>query len=187
MEEKRMMELADRLAQLRELKSATQAGLRDIEAQIDEVEAHLHPSWQRSIIPALLSVLRAFADSADIQIIVSTHSPLVMASAEPTFDTEKDAWFDLDLVDKAVVLTRREFVKHGDAKNWLTSEAFDLKSTRAIKYEQLLEEASSLINQSSPSPNEITRMHNKLLNALGPKDDFLFRWRAICEKKGWGR
>ena len=41
MEEKRMMELADRLAQLRELKSATQAGLRDIEAQIDEVEAQL--------------------------------------------------------------------------------------------------------------------------------------------------
>jgi len=41
MEDKTMMELADRLIQLRELKSATQAGLKDIEEQIDEVEAQL--------------------------------------------------------------------------------------------------------------------------------------------------
>lgn len=41
MEDKTMMELADRLVQLRELKAATQAGLKDIEEQIDEVEAQL--------------------------------------------------------------------------------------------------------------------------------------------------
>jgi len=41
MEDKTMMELADRLIQLRELKAATQAGLKDIEEQIDEVEAQL--------------------------------------------------------------------------------------------------------------------------------------------------
>ena len=41
---------------------------------IDEVELHLHPSWQQRIIPDLL---RTFPN---IQFIVSTHSPQVISS-----------------------------------------------------------------------------------------------------------
>ena len=32
-----------------------------------------------------------------MQLVVSTHSPLVLASAEPWFEPEQDAWFDLDV------------------------------------------------------------------------------------------
>ena len=55
-----------------------------------------------------------------------------MASVEPLFDPERDAWFDLDL-DSAprepgkVSLKRREWQRHGDASHWLISEAFDLR------------------------------------------------------------
>ena len=49
-----------------------------------------------------------------------------MASAEPLFNAELDAWFDLDMEEKGVVLTHRPFAKHGDAEGWLMSEAFDL-------------------------------------------------------------
>jgi len=41
---------------------------------IDEVEQHLHPAWQRQVIPALQ---RAFAKA---QLIVTTHSPQVLSS-----------------------------------------------------------------------------------------------------------
>ncbi len=41
MDDKSMMALADRLSTLRDMKAATQAGLKDIEAQIEEVEAAL--------------------------------------------------------------------------------------------------------------------------------------------------
>lgn len=41
---------------------------------IDEVELHLHPNWQRNILPALTNVF------PNIQFIVSTHSPQVIAS-----------------------------------------------------------------------------------------------------------
>ena len=40
---------------------------------IDEIDAHLHPSWQRRIIPTLL---RHFPN---LQIFCSTHSPLMLA------------------------------------------------------------------------------------------------------------
>src|SRR5207237_4846457 len=50
---------------------------------IDEVETHLHPRWQRMVVPALLKVLGNIAPS--VQAIVTTHSPLVMASIEPEF------------------------------------------------------------------------------------------------------
>lgn len=152
---------------------------------IDEIESHLHPKWQRRIIPALLDVTQALSNNLSTQFLIATHSPLVMASVEPFFDDKQDAWFDLDLVKSDVLLTQRAFEKHGDVANWLTSEAFDLGSDRPLEYEQLTEEAAKLLDSDSPNRASITDMHQKLVEALGPTDDFLFRWRAICEKKGW--
>ena len=43
---------------------------------IDEIDAHLHPSWQRRIIPTLR---RHFPN---VQIIASTHSPLMVAGLD---------------------------------------------------------------------------------------------------------
>ena len=40
---------------------------------IDEIDAHLHPSWQRRIIPTLIRHL------PNLQIFCSTHSPLMLA------------------------------------------------------------------------------------------------------------
>lgn len=44
---------------------------------IDEIELHLHPTWQREIIPALT---RTFPNC---QFIVTTHSPQVVSHVEP--------------------------------------------------------------------------------------------------------
>jgi len=42
---------------------------------LDEVDLHLHPSWQRTILPSLEKVF------PNMQIIVTTHSPFVVQSA----------------------------------------------------------------------------------------------------------
>lgn len=152
---------------------------------IDEVESHLHPQWQRQIIPALLAVAKTLIKKAEVQVITATHSPLVMASVEPLFDAGKDAWFDLDLERKKVVLRQREFEKHGSAANWLISEAFDLQSDRAVEYEELVKKAAALLEQQDPSVDRIRAMNTKLVDALSPTDDFLFNWRYVCKKKGW--
>lgn len=80
---------------------------------IDEVEAHLHPRWQRQVIGALLEVMKELSPQANVQLIVTTHSPLVMASCEPQFDSDQDAWFDLDFKGDQVVFTQRDLVKQG--------------------------------------------------------------------------
>jgi predicted ATP-binding protein involved in virulence len=44
---------------------------------IDEIELHLHPKWQREIIPALT---RTFPNC---QFIITTHSPQVISQVKP--------------------------------------------------------------------------------------------------------
>jgi hypothetical protein len=141
---------------------------------IDEIEAHLHPSWQRRIVPALLSVIKKLAQDAEVQLITATHSPLIMASLEPLFNPGEDAWFDFNLQKNEVSLQQYDFEKHGDVRNWLTSDAFDLHSSRPLEYEKLIEEASRLLEQQTPDKKQIAEMHEKLLDALNPKDAFLF-------------
>lgn len=167
--------------------AAKQLGIattKQITFLVDEIESHLHPSWQRTIVPALLSVMEKLTKSAEVQLITATHSPLIMASVEPLFEAERDAWFDLDFERGKVVLRRRPFEKHGEAANWLVSEAFDLKSGRPLEYERLVETASKLL-EGEPERHQVEEMSAKLVAALSPKDDFLFRWRAICRSKGW--
>jgi predicted ATP-binding protein involved in virulence len=45
---------------------------------IDEIDLHLHPSWQQNIISNLTKAFR------NVQFIVTTHSPFVVSSTEPT-------------------------------------------------------------------------------------------------------
>ena len=43
-------------------------------ALVDEIDLHLHPEWQRVVLPKLAKALPS------MQFIVTTHSPLVVAS-----------------------------------------------------------------------------------------------------------
>jgi predicted ATPase len=152
---------------------------------IDEVESHLHPSWQRSVIPSLLKVMEELSAGPDVQVVTATHSPLIMASAEPLFDAGKDAWFDLDFRDQKVVLTKRDFVRHGDAARWLTSEAFDQKGAGSLEAEQALEKAALAMSDPNFSKEDALNLDARLRQVLGDTDPFWVRWRFVGEKKGW--
>ena len=110
---------------------------RQVIMLFDEVESHLHPRWQRSILGALRDVGSVLAGDVDLQLVTSTHSPLVLASAEPWFDPEQDAWFDLDLKGDPpqAQLTKRPYTPHGTAGSWLTSDAFRLATDRSLEAE----------------------------------------------------
>ena len=121
---------------------------------IDELESHLHPRWRRSILGSLLKLASLLHEGAKIQLIIATHSPLVLASAEPTFDSEQDAWFDLDLRQtksgERVQLEKREFVRLGMYRTRLTSSAFDLEEARSIEGERAVRRAMTLLRQPKP-------------------------------------
>ena len=147
---------------------------------IDEVEAHLHPRWQRSIVPATLKVIDALAGkdpNRSIQLIASTHSPLVLASLEPIFDRDRDAWFDIDLEEHDVVLTKRDYVRQGEISHWLVSEAFDLREPRSIEGEKAVQAALTLLDSETPRLSEVEAVDRQLQLACLPDDDpFLVRW-----------
>jgi len=152
----------------------------------DEIESHLHPRWQRSILNSVLAIAGRLHADAKVQLVAATHSPLVMASAEPTFDREKDAWLDLDLnrTTGIVELRRRAFVRHGEVSNWLTSEAFDLESARSLEAEGAITDARALLRLQDEAPHEdIDRVDRALRAVLGDIDPFWVRWSAYVERR----
>ena len=91
-----------------------QKPINQIVLLIDEVESHLHPQWQRVILPAILDVVTELQNSMKIQALVTTHSPLVLASLEPSFDEEVDKLFLFKLENKDVTLDEVAWAKQGD-------------------------------------------------------------------------
>jgi hypothetical protein len=153
---------------------------------IDELESHLHPRWQRSILGSLLRLVSVLHKAAKTQIIAATHSPLVLASAEPFFDPDQDAWFDLDLSRNGqagrVELSKRNFVRRGDVSKWLTSEAFDLKEPTSIEAEEAITKALALLKNTAPTQEEVEEVDRLLKGSLSELDRFWVRWSEFRKK-----
>jgi hypothetical protein len=151
----------------------------------DEIEAHLHPRWQRAVVPALLKVVQTLTDDAgaSVQLIAATHSPLVLASVEPLFDIYQDAWFDLDLESQKVELRKRHYVRLGEVGNWLVSEAFDLKEPRSLEGERAVRAATAVLSAGQPSLAEVEAADKQLREAGLPDiDPFWVRWDYFVEQ-----
>jgi hypothetical protein len=153
---------------------------------IDEIEAHLHPKWQRTILPAMLGVVQALGltDALQVQIIATTHSPLVLASLEPHFDAEQDSVFMLDLVDDHPVCSKYEWRPRGDASAWLTSEIFDLGEARSVEAEQAIADAQRVLEQPGVSLEQLRNAHRRLREILKDTDQFWPRWLFRAKQMG---
>jgi hypothetical protein len=158
---------------------------RNMVIMVDEIEAHLHPRWQRSILPALLDVTKQLSIEIRPHLMVATHSPLVLASVESEFSEESDGLFHLYLKNgKSVEFNEIPFQKYGTVDAWLTSEIFALKQARSREGESAMELARSLLASSSSDAERIRPVHAQLANALPPEDPFWPRWLHYLEVKG---
>lgn len=173
----------------------TQAGLahkspqRQMIVLVDEVEAHLHPRWQRLIVPALLDAQEDLDPELQIQFLITTHSPLVTASIEPLFDSTVDKLFLLDLVkpglfQSEVKLEELPFIRQGTGDAWLTSDAFQLGQARSIEAENAIEAAKALQLEDNPSAEAIRHVTNQLVKYLAENDAFWPRWIWFAEQYG---
>ena len=98
-----------------------------------------------------------------MQFFLATHSPLVMASLKPLFDTKQDCWFDLQQKDGKIQLSPENFQKQGDVNNWLTSEAFDLDSTYSVEATAAMKQEKELLNADKPNTAKIRTVYQELL------------------------
>ena len=153
----------------------------------DEIESHLHPRWQRTILGSLRNLATTLLDSVSMQLVVTTHSPIVMASAEAWFDSKLDAWFDLDLEGDPpqAVLRERRYLPRGSAGAWLTSEAFDLATDRgSVEAEAAIVRARALLRDADAELPAIMEAHEALRAALPDVDEFWVHWNAFVERRG---
>ncbi|MEE3716052.1 ATP-binding protein [Tumidithrix elongata RA019] len=153
---------------------------------IDEVELHLHPKWQRTILPAILEVVKILNPDVKIQVVATTHSPLVLASAEPYFDEETDKLFLFKQEGKTVDLEELAWTKFGDANNWLTSPIFELQRPKSLEAERAIEAAYTLMRGDSLEefPNNLRSqesIHQELLKVVPDNDSFWRRWVVTAE------
>lgn len=155
----------------------------------DEIEAHLHPKWQRVFLPALHEAIRSLPDGHDlesVQIIATTHSPLVTGSAEHLWDKEVDRLFDFDLEDGKVEFECIPFAKLGAAENWLDSDSFNYLSSYPVEAKKAIDAARDFM---AANPNPVTsnshtaqEIDTQLRNALGGDDEFWPMWKPYFDR-----
>lgn len=147
----------------------------------DEPETHLHPRWQRTIVPSLIAAIHALhgADSTPPQLLIATHAPLILASIEPTFSPDLDELFHLKSVNGNVVLETGGWATQGDVSEWLLSDVFGLQQPRSLEAEQAIEAAEALMRGERHLPKGLATkqaIHHALQRLLPANDQFWPRW-----------
>lgn len=136
---------------------------------LDELEQHLHPSWQRRII----SLLRAHFPK--MQFITTTHSPLIAANASNLHDDEPDSkLFHLtyDNQHGNQISEVEENLHDLGCDQVLSSEAFDHIFSVDPALDTILREASVLAAKDERSQEEevkLQRFKEKLRELMFPK------------------
>ena len=158
--------------------------VRRVVLLVDDIEAHLHPFWQRTILPAILKVGELLHGDVEMQIVVSTHSPLVLASLETKFRSSTDSLYHLSLRDSKVVLESKRFVKYGDVSSWLTSPVLGLRHARSKEAERAIERAKRIQLTRKPEKSAVEEVSRELMEVLPADDPFWHRWTYLAERVG---
>ena len=170
-----------------------QAPVDRIVLLVDELEMHLHPQWQRAILPALLGLGDALEAQVELQILATTHAPLILASIEPHFDRYRDSLFLLELErarsvaglgpvpeERRVTLQKLPWASQGDAVGWLTSPVFGLAQARSREAEAAIEAAEAFMRgdrkQLPPGLRTKAAIQKALEKSLPGLDPFWPRW-----------
>ncbi len=148
----------------------------------DEIDAHLHPKWQLSILPALMEVCGQLDSQFSVQYFVTTHSPLVMVSAETPWNDNNDSLIDIDHLGQSVSVKVKPFVKLGKAESYLNADQFDYTSNRSL-------EATAAIDAWKQASDAVLTMPKaefepllKRLDQYVPKEDMMF-WAGVTHVK----
>lgn len=137
---------------------------------VDAIELHLHPSWQREIIPKLLEAF------PNCQFILTTHSPQVLGNVKP------ESVFILQEADDEI------FHEQPDESYGMTMdrllELVMMDESRSA--ESVRKELETLFDHISREQFDKARQIIKSLKEHIPTDPDLIRAEMILHRKGMG-
>ena len=158
---------------------------RQMVVLVDEAEAHLHPKWQRVILPALLGIGGDLQQELSVQWIIASHSPLVMASGETTWNTDSDALFHIEMSAAGNVSFRPvPFERRGTIDSWLSSDIFEIQRPGSTEREAAIQAAVQLQQQEDPTAAAVQEITDQLRTYLPPEDPFWVRWIFFAQSYG---
>lgn len=122
---------------------------------IDELEQHLHPKWQMSILKALTATF------PNVQFIVTTHSPLVINQLEND---------QLSILDNFKITSGKEVHKvYGRDVNAII-EDFMGASDRPLDVKALMNDVEKLLDEDHPNIERARKKLNELKAIIDPND-----------------
>jgi len=113
---------------------------------IDEIDSHLHPEWQQTLVPSIKTHF------PKLQVIATTHSPLVVGALE-----EGEVVRVRRTSGGLTIEPLQQSYQGYRADQILTDSAFDLASARALEWERKAEEYTMLLGKSCRTPEEAAR------------------------------
>lgn len=111
---------------------------------IDELDAHMHPEWQQTVVSHLEQVF------PNAQFIATTHSPLIVAG-RPAKQVQR---FARDRDGKVSRLPIEEDMTMGRADQILTGRLFGLHDTLDVQTQLKIREYQALMGKARRSPEE---------------------------------
>ena len=134
---------------------------------IDEIELHLHPEWQRVIIPRLTKTF------PNCQFIVTTHSPQVLSHVDP------ECIHILDYDGDNVIVKRPES-SYGLDSNRILEDILGLSKRPQEIQDQMLELFRTINNNDLVSAKEIVR---ELGDRIGINEPELVKAEATIKRR----
>lgn len=133
---------------------------------MDEIDAHMHPKWQQTLVAKLKKIF------PNVQVIASTHSPLVVAGMPVSqivrFERNEDGQVKTVHIDDDMSIGRTDQVLTGDLFGLETTLALDQETQESVaEYERLL----SKPKRSTEEENEFYRLHGILDDHLPPPEE----------------
>ncbi len=126
---------------------------------IDEIDLHLHPKWQRLVVGQLMNTF------PNIQFILTTHSPIIVAGA-----SDKAQIIHLDTEEGSDTLTVYQNLDTLNIGQILLSELFGLSSLRSPKWDKKIKKRDSLLGKAtltSEEEKELAELNEQLSGLPG--------------------
>jgi len=126
-------------------------------ALIDEVDLHLHPDWQQSVLPDLMKTFKK------TQFIVTTHSPQVLSSIK----RESIRVIDLDATGQDVAVQPLSMT-YGEPSGAVLHGVMHVDPQPPVKEKTALQRLTLLVDRGEYQSTEAQNLLQELIAALGP-------------------
>jgi predicted ATP-binding protein involved in virulence len=135
---------------------------------IDEIDLHLHPKWQRLVVPRLVEVF------PNCQFLISTHSPHVITHVQP------ENLFLLNMTDDGKLEAVRPSESYGKTVDRILEDLMGLETTRPSEVEI---ELRAIYDQISEGQLDTARNSIAALEKKIGEDPELVKAKVLIKRK----